>query len=676
MKLNNKGYLIIEIVLSAAIAFAIMYFLLELTFNFKSKNDDLYKETLLISDKNIITKTIMDDINSMGVTKLDFACNQGNYRCVDITYNSREKEENITKRFRINTQTNEVQYGIISGDAYIEDREEYYYEKSLSEDLTIGTVNVINNCYGTDVTTQKDSNNILICEANSSGDSSDTLKNNGLFTINFNATSQFLENDYGINITIPYNNLEVKIDMPPCFNFQSTIPAAPELPDGMIPIKYDGTSIKKANVTNNNNDWYNYSEGKWANAVMVTSGTRTTYINAPIDTEILANDIVAYYVWIPRYSYQLFEENQTVMSQACLNFENATDPKSNGINQPGSNERPSLTHPAFTFGSTELNGIWASKFKSTGTSISAPKSKPNAMIGKLTLISRQYQQAQKFSQYLTTTGQSTHDVHMLKNTDWGAIAYLTYSAYGICNKDGNCSTIVANNTDYSGGGSAWMTTNINQSSTNTIYGVYDMKSSSNEHVMGNFGNIIGSDLAYPESSASSNYNHSNFNGYIYNFSNYGYKSPEERNSTVCTERLQANGTGVNNCIYNGIKDSQGNYYGAYGAPLAFPTSTKYYDLYELVNSSNKFEFNKAFIKGDATYEVKSLEEINKTGASASSWVTDAECTEINKLINNLPGPNCQSHTWYARGNINSIFYFTTTTGSGNNLSSRSVITKK
>ena len=59
MKLNNKGYLIVEIVLSATIAFAIMYFLIDLTFNFKSKSDDLYKETIFIADKNIITKMIL-----------------------------------------------------------------------------------------------------------------------------------------------------------------------------------------------------------------------------------------------------------------------------------------------------------------------------------------------------------------------------------------------------------------------------------------------------------------------------------------------------------------------------------------------------------------------------------------------------------------------------------------
>ena len=34
------------------------------------------------------------------------------------------------------------------------------------------------------------------------------------------------------------------------------------------------------------------------------------------------------------------------------------------------------------------------------------------------------------------------------------------------------------------------------------------------------------------------------------------------------------------------------------------------------------------------------------------------------------------HTWYARGNINSIFYFKTTQGSGNTYTARSVITKK
>lgn len=653
MKLNNKGYLIVEIVLSATIAFAIMYFLIDLTFNFKSKSDDLYKETIFIADKNIITKTVMDDINSMPVSKIDFSCNQGNYRCVDITYQTNDTK--ITKRFGINTENKNVQYGTIENGTY--NKTDYYYEKDLSSDLTIGTVSIENNCYGTNVVEEEDANQILICNPNN--DDSDILKNNGLVTINFNATSQFLENDYGINITIPYNNIEVTIDIPPCFNYQNA-PTSPELPDGMIPIKFDGEVIKKADINNQDNDWYNYYEGKWANAVMVNSETRTNYMNATAGTTITSSNILAYYVWIPRYSYELFSENQTTMKQICINFENSTDTKQNG-NKEGS----LLTHPSFTFGNTEQNGIWVSKFKSTG-SIESPTAKPNAGISKLALISRQYQQSQKFNDYLTTTGQNNYDVHMLKNTDWGAISYLAYSQYGICNNgDSTCNSIEANTTDYSGGGSGWMTQNTNQSTTNNIYGVYDMKSSKQEHVMGNFGVIVGQNLEYPYSADDKNYNHSNFIGQIYNTNADDYISSKARNTKKCRT------VGDSDCYYEGIKNEQDNYYGSYGEPIEFP-SNKYYDLYELTTQSGDYDKSLAYIKGDATYEIKNLEEITNSG----SWITDSECmTEPTNFVDTIPG--CTSfHTWYARGNANSIFYFKTTQGSGNTYTARSVITKK
>lgn len=653
MKLNNKGYLIVEIVLSATIAFAIMYFLIDLTFNFKSKSDDLYKETVFIADKNIITKTVMDDINSMPVSKIDFSCNQGNYRCVDITYQTNDTK--VTKRFGINTENKNVQYGTIENGTY--NKTDYYYEKDLSSDLTIGTVSIENNCYGTNVVEEEDANQILICNPNN--DDSDILKNNGLVTINFNATSQFLENDYGINITIPYNNIEVTIDIPPCFNYQNA-PASPELPDGMIPIKFDGEVIKKADINNQDNDWYNYYEGKWANAVMVNSETRTNYMNATAGTTITSSDILAYYVWIPRYSYELFSENQTTMKQICINFENSTDTKQNG-NKEGS----LLIHPSFTFGNTEQNGIWVSKFKSTG-SITSPTAKPNTGISKLALISRQYQQSQNFNQYLTTTGQNNYDVHMLKNTDWGAISYLAYSQYGICNNgDSTCNSIAENTTDYSGGGSGWMIQNINQSTTNNIYGVYDMKSSKQEHVMGNFGVIVGQNLEYPYSADDKNYNHSNFIGQIYNTNANDYVSSKARNTKECRT------VGDSDCYYEGILNEQDNYYGYYGNPIEFP-SNKYYDLYELTTQSGDYDKSLAYIKGDATYEIKNLEEITNSG----SWVTDSECmTEPTNFVDTIS--ECKLfHTWYARGNINSIFYFKTTQGSGNTYTARSVITKK
>ena len=65
-KLNNKGYLTVEVVLASVIAFGLAYFLLNLTIKVKDKNDDMLVKTILINDKAIIENNIMKD-NDKGV---------------------------------------------------------------------------------------------------------------------------------------------------------------------------------------------------------------------------------------------------------------------------------------------------------------------------------------------------------------------------------------------------------------------------------------------------------------------------------------------------------------------------------------------------------------------------------------------------------------------------------
>ena len=61
-RLNNKGYMLVEIILASVIAFGVAYFLLDLVIKLKNKNDDLFVDTLARTDQAIITNTIMRDI--------------------------------------------------------------------------------------------------------------------------------------------------------------------------------------------------------------------------------------------------------------------------------------------------------------------------------------------------------------------------------------------------------------------------------------------------------------------------------------------------------------------------------------------------------------------------------------------------------------------------------------
>ena len=71
-RLNNKGYMLVEIILASVIAFGVAYFLLDLVIKLKNKNDDLFVDTLARTDQAIITNTIMRDVYNKNT---QFSCN-------------------------------------------------------------------------------------------------------------------------------------------------------------------------------------------------------------------------------------------------------------------------------------------------------------------------------------------------------------------------------------------------------------------------------------------------------------------------------------------------------------------------------------------------------------------------------------------------------------------------
>ena len=276
----------------------------------------------------------------------------------------------------------------------------------------------------------------------------------------------------------------------------------PVLAEGMIPITYDGTNWVKADKNGVYNNWYDYGNQKWANAVMVTSAKRETYMNANAGTTIPENDILAYYVWIPRYKYKLFNatyKSGTTEQLIEVTFENGTSTTgtvtctyaSNGAetcqNKANGNW---YTHPAFTLGDTELKGIWVGKFETTG-STTTPTIKPGITSLRDITIASMYNTGKLFrsTNYLTTKGANESDSHMIKNIEWGTVAYLKQSNYGLGITDIG---INSNGSMYTGGGSGTSyKTNVSQSTTGNITGVYDMSGGSHEYVMGNYNKTAG-----------------------------------------------------------------------------------------------------------------------------------------------------------------------------------------
>ena len=283
---------------------------------------------------------------------------------------------------------------------------------------------------------------------------------------------------------------------------KDTIPNAPVLAEGMIPITYDGTNWVKADTKNTNFNWYDYSNKMWANAVMVTSDKRDTYMNAEVGTEVKEDDVLAYYVWIPRYRYKLFNvdftggtspqvidvefvygtlrQNDETTCQVSDTGEETCQNKANGN---------WYTHPAFTLGDTELKGIWVGKFEVSG-STTAPRVKPGVSSLRSITVANMYNTGKLFrsTDYITSNGINQSDSHMMKNIEWGAVAYLKQSIYGLGIID------IINSGGYKTGGGSGTSykTNIGQSTTGNITGVYDMSGGSAEYVMGNYNKTAGS----------------------------------------------------------------------------------------------------------------------------------------------------------------------------------------
>ena len=336
----------------------------------------------------------------------------------------------------------------------------------------------------------------------------------------------------------------------------------PLLDEGMIPVYYDNTNNvwKKADNTNRNKSykWYDYANKMWANSVTVSSTNRNKYLSTEPGTEIPMSDILTMQVWIPRYKYKVWNYNAdgTVSSneqQIEITFEDGTASTGEISCQDaisGTEGKPSetcklkatnatctdstcnnktYTHPAFTFGNEEIKGFWIGKFELTGT-IDNITTKPDLISLRDQSVSSYETNTMNMKNSSNQYGFSTNtDTHMIKNSEWGAVAYLSHSKYGTCT-DGTCKEIgINNNSNYITGcgaiaGSSSSTTcnSYNTetgklaSTTNNIYGVYDMSGGAWEYVMGN---MIYSDGKTMISGYNSKAN-SGYTGKIYDSGNY------------------------------------------------------------------------------------------------------------------------------------------------------------
>lgn len=294
----------------------------------------------------------------------------------------------------------------------------------------------------------------------------------------------------------------------------SATPNEPVYGPGMSPVSW----IEKPTIEEDNVKWEESSTENYEYKVATEKidSKQSKWANAKLKID----EIDSYFVWIPRYAYRITyydDQNDTTPNGyydgwGMWKADDGTvryTLENEDVDTVEYNGNKYIIHPAFCDGtrigydngawSCELKGFWVAKYEisrstSNGTSqdqsstysgvafrsIANVSSARNISIGNMYTLSKAF----------NTTNKS----HLMKNSEWGAVAYLAHSQYGR-----NGFEIDINNSSYyitgNGSGSTTTTTSVagvaneynteigaNASTTGNIYGVYDLSGGANEYV--------------------------------------------------------------------------------------------------------------------------------------------------------------------------------------------------
>lgn len=282
--------------------------------------------------------------------------------------------------------------------------------------------------------------------------------------------------------------------------------------------------------------WSDYTQKHWANIVSTGGG----------------ND--CHWVWIPRYAYKVPTKSSTAQTIEIVFLKgtgSTTDDiidttKKAEIEASGGFKTTAtpgnwVIHPAFTKagngGFGELTGIWVAKYEASssiatdltnlttdqivtaiandgGSSADTDlqvRVKPNVTSWRNITVNNIFTVCQNLTEEGNSLSGSTNlDAHMMKNTEWGAIAYLSMSVYGkngevwnnpYYNNTTNYSNITglcSNETDGKDNATTDMSKTCkyneegggNASTTGNVYGVYDMAGGAWEYVAGYLNEVL------------------------------------------------------------------------------------------------------------------------------------------------------------------------------------------
>lgn len=249
--------------------------------------------------------------------------------------------------------------------------------------------------------------------------------------------------------------------------------------------------------------WYNYSANSGKDGKL--DNTTSMWANA-------INNDGSYFVWIPRFAYRVTYYSDPSYSDLTGYYDGYGMWKADngqkkynldaGIETVTHNGYTYIVHPAFMNDTSKtdslgnpiadfdrggwdknLTGFWIAKYEMS-TKNSKYFSEPGVKCANTIKVGNMYQAGISYD--------TEKESHMLKNSEWGAVAFLAYSQYGR-----NAHEISLNNTTITGNGEGETLedeTTINHeyntilgaraSTTGNIYGVYDMAGGGWEHVAG------------------------------------------------------------------------------------------------------------------------------------------------------------------------------------------------
>ncbi|HCC07469.1 MAG TPA: hypothetical protein DEP72_04855 [Clostridiales bacterium] len=243
----------------------------------------------------------------------------------------------------------------------------------------------------------------------------------------------------------------------------------PVLVTGMTPLMFSISDFRDATAQEiTDKTWYSYradlnqdvtdrvANEKWANVKLLDGSM---------------------FVWIPRYTYKISGDETTTD-----NTDDKIEIKYSSGTTDDTVDGTYKVHPAFNFGDTQLTGIWVAKFEASNNGSSKVQVKPGVVTWGPPDIDASFTACRAMDTAVNIYGiiNTDIDTHMMKNSEWGAVAYLTEAI-----RDGDEIGLNNDASDYTGGSSTISTvygTNKEQSTTGNAYGIYDLNGGGYEYV--------------------------------------------------------------------------------------------------------------------------------------------------------------------------------------------------